>query len=238
MAESFNSTLEFELLHRQRFATRACPAGGGRVDRRVQHRPPAFHQRHAQPCGLRTRTSHRPPATAGTATTNGGGMKCQRRRPPLSTPDRAARDYGAAPPASRVAPRSLRDGPTGPPLTPEPLRPLTRSGTGRTSSPARPAARRRHNVTRSLQINLYGFRGWPSSPTLPRSAGEWTRILGTDVRRFSTTEWEARQLDQTDRCRAGTHREPAEHLPRSRRRVANLPVAAAGAATCARRRRG
>ena len=38
--------------------------------------------------------------------------------------------YGAAPPASRVAARSLRDG-LRPPLTPEPLRPLTGENTGR-----------------------------------------------------------------------------------------------------------
>ena len=96
VAESFNSTLEFD--------------------------PKTFPLRRHLPGRLRTGRSPRAPSAR---TPAGGGMK-----PPLTT-DRpclagdAPRGYGAAPPASRVATRSRSARrPCGPPLTPEPLRPL------------------------------------------------------------------------------------------------------------------
>ncbi len=80
------------------------------------------------------------PARGASAPPTGGGMN-RRRRLRRRCPHQTRRaGYGAAPPASRVAPRSLRDG-LRPPLTPEPLRPLTGSSTGRPGAcPPRRAA--------------------------------------------------------------------------------------------------
>jgi hypothetical protein len=66
---------------------------------------------------------------------NGGGFAA------ADLPGERRAGYGAAPPASRVAARSLRDG-LRPPLAPEPLRPLPGQGHGQARGPARPDARR------------------------------------------------------------------------------------------------
>jgi hypothetical protein len=78
--------------------------------------------------------------------------------PPLSPSSRAAPRYGAAPPASRVATAIAARRAYGPPLTPEPLRPLTQQRHGQAHSAARKLARR---FPKSLQPSLYGFRGLP-----------------------------------------------------------------------------
>jgi hypothetical protein len=71
--------------------------------------------------------------------------------------------YGAAPPASRVANALAARRACGPPLTPEPLRPLTRKRCGQGG--ALPATLRgaQHQQSRSnpYKSSLYGFRGLP-----------------------------------------------------------------------------
>src|SRR3954452_23772693 len=61
--------------------------------------------------------------------------------------------YGAAPPASKVAPRSLRDG-LRPPLTPEPLRPLPggKRGQARGSPAGRAALDTLISTTKPTQV--------------------------------------------------------------------------------------
>ena len=108
-AESFNSTVEFELLRSNHFATReqARRAVAGWIDEYntvCRHStdqmlsPVDYEHRQAQ--------IGRVAAWPGRRVTRRAG-------------------YGSAPPASRVAARSLRDG-LRPPLTPEPLRPPDR----------------------------------------------------------------------------------------------------------------
>ena len=67
----------------------------------------------------------------------------------------------AAPPASRVATatRSLRDGAYGPPLTPQPLRPLTAQSAraGAQPLPARTARRSAHIKIKPLQTKSLRF---------------------------------------------------------------------------------
>jgi hypothetical protein len=83
--------------------------------------------------------------------------------------------YGAAPPASRVANALAARRACGPPLTPEPLRPLTRKRCGQGG--ALPATLRgaQHQQSRSnpYKSSLYGFRGLPGRIDKPqrRSVG-------------------------------------------------------------------
>jgi hypothetical protein len=80
---------------------------------------------------------------------------------------RAALRLRAVPPASRAATAIATRRAHGPPLTPEPLRPLT--GQRRGQHPEGPLRRQargaRHYTTKikSLQPSLYGFRGLPRS---------------------------------------------------------------------------
>jgi hypothetical protein len=78
--------------------------------------------------------------------------------PPLSFLVSAGRGYGAAPPGSRALRVATRRA-YGPPLTPEPLRPLTAQRHGQEQSPARPNARR--SQPRPTKQSLYGSRGLP-----------------------------------------------------------------------------
>ena len=74
----------------------------------------------------------------------------------------AAPGYGPVPPASRVAIAIAQRRACGPPVTPEPLRPLNqqrhRAGAGRCPPGAR---RRTQTKIKSLQPSLYGFTGLP-----------------------------------------------------------------------------
>ena len=121
------------------------PGAGGRPGPRSRGQPPA-----ASPLG----GVHRPEEAAGRRERRdrpGAGrlVLVAGRHGRLTVPDRRAlagaaerrAAYGAAPPASRVAARSLRDG-LRPPLTPEPLRPLPGQGHGQARGPARWGARR------------------------------------------------------------------------------------------------
>src|SRR5881392_2859106 len=90
--------------------------------------------------------------------------------PPL-TPRRGATaaGYGAAPPASRVATAIATRRPCGPPLTPEPLRPLTRSGTGQGQQPLPTEEPRRSTAphsSKSLQTKSLQFQGIATVPTV------------------------------------------------------------------------
>lgn len=87
--------------------------------------------------------------------------------------DRAAPGYEAAPPASRVAARSLTRRACGPPLTPQPLRPLPHNGTGRAKALARPNARR--SAARSLKVRSLRFQGIAKGSELPA----WQQELNT-----------------------------------------------------------
>ena len=58
--------------------------------------------------------------------------------PPLSSPLSAAPGYGAVPPASRVAATIAARRAYGPPLTPEPLRPLSAQRHGQAHGPCPP----------------------------------------------------------------------------------------------------
>ncbi len=90
-----------------------------------------------------------------------------------------------------VATRSLPRRAYGRPLTPEPLQPLTRSGMGRTSSPARQSsAALNHEDARSIQIKSLRFEGIAR----PRSSAQdcqvavsglmlWARALASMVLR-------------------------------------------------------
>ncbi len=83
--------------------------------------------------------------------------------PPLSCPPSAAAGYGAAPPASRVATAIATRRAYGPPLTPEPLRPLPAQRHGQEQQPCPPDPPRRPAPIKikSLQTSLYGYRGLP-----------------------------------------------------------------------------
>ncbi|KZS76525.1 hypothetical protein A4G29_03070 [Mycobacterium kansasii] len=74
--------------------------------------------------------------------------------PPLSFPMSPGRGYGAAPPASRALYVAARRA-YGPPLTPEPLRPLTAQRHGQEQSPCppkRPALTTTSHQTKSLRF--------------------------------------------------------------------------------------
>ena len=98
--------------------------------------------------------------------------------PPLSFPVSAVPGYGAAPPASRVAIAIATRRACGPPLTPEPLRPLTAQWHGQAQSPCPP--NRTALNTDQDQIpttqSLYGFRGLPAGKiaVLQRAASPTT----------------------------------------------------------------
>ena len=81
--------------------------------------------------------------------------------PPLSPLLRAAQGYGAAPPASRVATAIAARRAYGPPLTPQPLRPLTAQSAraGAQPLPARTARRSAHIKIKPLQTKSLRFQG-------------------------------------------------------------------------------
>ena len=118
VAESFNSTLEWELLRNNHFQTRgqARHAVAGWIEDYNSART-AFHQRHAQPHRLRTRlrstTQHRVRQRSG-----GGINQMEAASPPLTFPLSAVQATGPPLQPQGSLPRSLRDGSCGPPLTP------------------------------------------------------------------------------------------------------------------------
>ncbi len=160
VAESFNSTLEWELLRNNHFRLVDRPSRDRWLDRRLQQRPQAFHRRHAQPDRLRTRlrstTQHRVRQRSGGGMNhNGGGFAAadlpgERRAgygPPLR-PQGRYRDRCATGPAARPYP--------------EPLRPLTAQWQGQGQSPSRDRRRSRPSPTKQ---SLYGF---PHPPNCQR----------------------------------------------------------------------
>jgi len=95
--------------------------------------------------------------------------------PPLSFPVSAGRGYGAAPPASRALRVAMRRA-YGPPLTPEPLRPLTAQRHGQEQSPCppkRPALTTRSHQTRSLRFQGIATLGrWVNGDRRARQGGD------------------------------------------------------------------
>jgi len=81
--------------------------------------------------------------------------------PTLFFPPTAAPGYGAAPPASRVATAIAARRAYGPPLTPQPLRPLTAQSAraGAQPLPARTARRSAHIKIKPLQTKSLRFQG-------------------------------------------------------------------------------
>jgi hypothetical protein len=164
VSESFNSTLQFELLGRHHFAT--CDQTRSNRVHRIHHRQKAFHQRHAQPGRLR--------AGMRNATCDQAGYRSTQRREGRMNPVEAA-----SPPRSPLAWRRarLRACPSGlkgrcrvrcttgwrpapdPRASMAPQRAAARAGAGRCP----PGARRQARTTKikSLQPSLYGYRGLP-----------------------------------------------------------------------------
>jgi hypothetical protein len=81
--------------------------------------------------------------------------------PPLSSRLSAVRGYGAAPPASRVATAIATRRVCRPPLTPEPLRPLTaqRHGQAQKPLPAQPHGAQHLTKIKSLRQKSLRFQG-------------------------------------------------------------------------------
>ena len=81
--------------------------------------------------------------------------------PTLFFPPTAAPGYGAVPPASRVATAIAARRAYGPPLTPQPLRPLTAQSAraGAQPLPARTARRSAHIKIKPLQTKSLRFQG-------------------------------------------------------------------------------
>ena len=132
--------------------------------------PPAFHRRHAQPDRLRTclrstTQQHRVrQRSRGGLNHNGGGFAA------ADLPAERRAGYGAAPPASRVATAIAARRACGPPLTPEPLQPLTAQCQGQGQSPCPPdctALTTKPNTTKSLR-----FQGIATGSTAAARIGE------------------------------------------------------------------
>jgi len=88
-------------------------------------------------------------------TPNGGGFAA------AVLPGERRAGYGAAPPASRVATAIAARRAYGPPLTPQPLRPLTAQSAraGAQPLPARTARRSAHIKIKPLQTKSLRFQG-------------------------------------------------------------------------------
>ena len=150
VSESFNSTLQFELLRRRHFATRE----------QARHAVAEFtdeyntDRRHSTN-GMLSPVDYEHQCATRCATEQGIGRTQRTEAPHEPRRDRLAADdlsigaapgYGPVPPASRVAAAIAARRACGPPLTPEPRRPPSRSSTGRrTALPAGHAAPNTNN---------------------------------------------------------------------------------------------
>ena len=160
---------------------RGSPSRGCRLDRRLQQPATAFHQRHAEPHRLRAcphSAAHHKPRYQTRQGTRGMKPDGDGFADAVLPAQRRAR-LQAAPPASRVATAIAARRAYGPPLTPQPLRPLTAQSAraGAQPLPARTARRSAHIKIKPLQTKSLRFEGIATRPAATRGVTPWVSVV-------------------------------------------------------------